>query len=93
MYKELRLGPETEVMLYAIPTLMATGSVITSGFSCKTYGSSKLFLVIKFLKTHLDETQTLDFKITFESWIQLIMTCFWFFHILEKLRVWKPQFN
>lgn len=69
---------------------MATGSVITSNFTFKNYGSLRLVLVIRIIKTNLDETQTLDFKITFASWIQLIIIWL-FFLILEKLKLWTPS--
>lgn len=52
-------------MLNVTLDLMATGSVKASDFSFKTCGSLRLALVIRIIKTRLDETQTLDFKITF----------------------------
>lgn len=86
MYKELRIGPGREVMLNVTLDLMATGSVKASDFAFKTCGSLRLALVIRIIKTRLDEIQTLDFKITFASWIQLIIILL-FFLILEKLKI------
>lgn len=71
---------------------MATGSVITSNFTFKNYGSLRLVLVIRIIKTNLDETQTLDFKITFASWIQFIIIWLFFSHS-RKAKVMDTQFN
>ena len=92
MYKELRIGLGREVMLNVTLDLMANGSVKASDFAFKTCGSLRLALVIRIIKTRLDETQTLDFKITFASWIQLIIIWLFFSHS-RKAKDMDTQFN